>query len=125
MNIYGIYLALAILLIVLLAMNISRLRISEKIANGDGGNRKLIKAIRAHMNTLEHIVPFSLLLFFLDSQSLSSLLFSSLAFGFLAIRFLHSYSMLSSKFRLRQMTAALTYFAEVVACLLVLVTSVA
>jgi uncharacterized membrane protein YecN with MAPEG domain len=124
MNLFGVYLGLSILLIVILAMNISRLRMTEKVANGDGNNKKLIKAIRAHMNSLEHILPFSLLLFYLYSVAISPIVFSILAFGFLSVRLAHAYSMLASKFQLRQITAILTYAAETIGCIFVLVNSV-
>ena len=121
---FNLYIGLSVLLIVMLAMNISRLRMKHKVANGDGDNKVIVKAIRAHMNSLEHILPFSLLLYALQSQSISEILFAVLAFGFLGIRLFHSYSMLSSKFKLRQITAASTYFFELSACVLVLLNSV-
>lgn len=124
MSVFGLYLGFAMLLVTLLAMNVSRLRMREKIANGDGGSRPLRKATRAHMNALEHILPFTLLLLFLDMHPISAWLFSALAFGFLVVRFLHGYSMLTSRFRLRQITAGLTYLFEVSACLLVVVRAV-
>jgi hypothetical protein len=102
-------------------MNISRLRMKYKVANGDGNNKEINKAIRAHMNSLEHILPFSLLLYVLQTQMTSTVIFAILAFSFLCIRLLHSYSMLSSKFKLRQITAASTYFLELCACILVLI----
>jgi|TARA_R110002049_G_scaffold296621_1_gene484853 hypothetical protein len=108
----------------MLAMNISRLRIKYKVANGDGDNKEITKAIRAHMNSLEHILPFSLLLYVLQSQLTSGIIFVILAFGFLSIRVLHTYSMLSSKFKLRQITAGSTYFIEVCGCILVLINTV-
>lgn len=125
MNLLGLFLGLSVLLILLLAMNISRLRMAEKVPNGDGNNKKLVKAIRAHMNSVEHILPFSLLLYFLYSTSVSSFIFSVLAFGFLAVRLAHAYSMLASKFRLRQITAMLTYAFEFAGCVFVLIKSVA
>lgn len=125
MNLLGVYLGLAVLLVALLALNVSRLRIAEKIANGDGGNKKIIKAVRAHMNALEHILPYTLLLAFLYTQPVSSAIFAVLGFGFLLVRLLHSYSMLSSMFKLRQITAALTYLFEFTGCVFVLVFSVA
>jgi uncharacterized membrane protein YecN with MAPEG domain len=114
---------MSVLLIVMLAMNISRLRIKHKIANGDGSNKAVVKAIRAHMNSLEHILPFTLLLYVLQTQAISELLFSILSFGFLGIRLLHSYSMLNSKFKTRQITAASTYIFELSGCILVLINS--
>lgn len=121
---FNLYVGLSVLLVVMLAMNISRLRIKHKVANGDGNNKVVVKAIRAHMNSLEHILPFTLLLYVLQSQPISEVLFSILAFGFLGIRLLHSYSMLGSKFKLRQITAASTYVFELSGCALVLINSV-
>ena len=121
---FNLYAGLSVLLITLLALNISRLRIKNKVANGDGNNKIVAKAIRAHMNSLEHVLPFTLLLFVLQGQPISEVLFTILAFGFLVVRVLHSYSMLSAKFKLRQITAALTYFFELLGCALVIINSV-
>ncbi|MFV1872105.1 MAG: MAPEG family protein [Oleiphilus sp.] len=118
---FNLFIGLSVLLIIMLAMNISRLRMKYKVANGDGNNKEINKAIRAHMNSLEHILPFSLLLYVLQTQMTSTVIFAILAFSFLCIRLLHSYSMLSSKFKLRQITAASTYFLELSACILVLI----
>jgi uncharacterized protein len=117
---FNLFVGLSVLLIVLLAMNISRLRIKHRVANGPGDNKELTKAIRAHMNALEHILPFSLLLYVLQSQLHSDITFAILAFGFLCVRLLHAYSMLSSKFKIRQITAASSYFIELCCCILVL-----
>lgn len=120
----NLFVGLSVLLIVILAMNISRLRIKHKVANGSGENKEITKAIRAHMNSLEHILPFSLLLYVLQSQLISDNTFAILAFSFLSIRVLHTYSMLCSKFKLRQITAAATYFVELYGCVLVLVNAI-
>lgn len=120
MNHFNLFVGLSVLLIVLLAMDVSRLRMREKVANGDGGNKQVAKAIRAHMNAVEHVLPFALLLYVLQSQSVSTQFFAGLAFGFLAIRVLHAYSMLGSKFRLRQLSAGATYLLELVGCVMVL-----
>lgn len=121
MNLFNLFIGLSVLLIVVLAMNVSRLRMREKVANGDGGNKLLAKAIRAHMNAVEHVLPFALLLYVLQWQAVSQSLFAVLAFGFLAIRLVHAGSMLGSKFRLRQVSAGATYLFELVGCLAVLV----
>ena len=121
---FNLFIGLSVLLIVVLAINISRLRVKYNVANGDGNNKEIIKAIRAHMNSLEHVLPFSLLLYVLKSQSTAEIIFAILAFGFLIIRLLHSYSMLSSKFKLRQITAAATYFFELCGCIVVLINTV-
>lgn len=120
MHTFEIYLALSILLITLLGLNISRLRIKNKIANGDGGNKSLKIAIRTHINSLEHIIPYSLLLFAIKPFNISPVCYLVLSYGFLIVRLSHTYSMLNSSFKLRQMTAALTYTFEVIACLTLL-----
>jgi len=120
MNYFSLYVALGVLLITVLAMNVSRVRIREKIGNGDGNNASLKKAIRAHSNTLEHVVPFSLILFSLTQLQTSASHLAIFSMGFILIRLLHSYSMLWSNFKLRQLSAGLTYLFEVAGCLMVL-----
>lgn len=60
------------LLFVLLSLNVIRLRIRHRIAYGDADNKDLIKAMRTHANFAEY-VPLSLLLMWLvESMTLSS-----------------------------------------------------
>ncbi len=117
MNYFHLYGALAVLLITALALNVSFTRIKEKIGNGDGNNKKLRKAIRAHINTLEHVIPFALLLLVLSQLHLSAPNMAFYALGFLAVRFTHSYGILFSQFKMRQVAAGLCYLFEVAACL--------
>jgi len=111
-----LYIVLAVLLISLLAMNISRIRIQYKIANGDGNNKVLKKAIRAHVNTLEHCIPFALLLFVLKDMHLENSYMAVLSIGFIAVRIMHSYGILASSLKFRQVAAGLCYAFEIVAC---------
>lgn len=121
MTYFYLYVGVGILLITALAINVSRVRIIEQIGNGDGNNRTLRKAIRAHMNSLEHILPFALIVFALAHMGLSPTLLAILVYGFLAIRLGHSYAMLKSQFKIRQITAGLTYIFQVLGCLAILV----
>ncbi|PCJ14726.1 MAG: hypothetical protein COB04_14555 [Gammaproteobacteria bacterium] len=118
---FNLYVALGVLLITGLAMNVSRIRISQQIGNGDGDYGPLKKAMRAHMNTIEHVVPFALILFSLVHLELGPALLAVCCFGFIGVRLLHSYGMLSPAFKVRQLSAALTYGFEVVGCVLILV----
>lgn len=120
MNYFDLYVVLGVLLITALAMNVSRVRMKEKIGNGDGNNVSLKKAIRAHVNTLEHVLPFALVVFVLSQIGLQKLYLAIFALGFVIIRVLHSYGMLASKFKIRQMSAGLTYLFEVIGCLTIL-----
>lgn len=64
MNITSTYAAILALLFVGLSVRILRLRRSLKIAIGDGGDKKMLRAIRVHSNFAEY-VPFGLLLLYL------------------------------------------------------------
>ncbi|TQV81535.1 MAPEG family protein [Aliikangiella coralliicola] len=121
MNYFYLYVSLSVLLVSLLAFNVSRIRIKERIAHGDGDSLALKKAIRAHMNTFEHATPFALVVFVLSQMGLQSVYLATLAIGFVVLRVLHSYSMLASKFMIRRISAALTYLFEIVGCLMILI----
>lgn len=64
MHITGIYAALSALLVLALALRISQVRHANKIGIGDGGDRELMKRIRAHANALENL-PLALILLLL------------------------------------------------------------
>lgn len=87
-----IFLSLGTLLIAIFSANVSRLRGKTKIFLGDGGNKELEQAIRAHLNFIEHYVPFALVMVFY--MFLSSGIYANIfAFGFLLFKSLHSYSL--------------------------------
>lgn len=56
------FVALLALLTTSLALNVSFWRLRHRIPHGEGPNRELARAIRAHMNSVEHMVPIALLL---------------------------------------------------------------
>ena len=58
----AVFIAVLVLLSVGLAFNISVGRFRHHIPHGEGPNRELARAIRAHMNSLEHSLPIGLLL---------------------------------------------------------------
>ncbi|MBL4607650.1 MAG: MAPEG family protein [Pseudomonadales bacterium] len=111
---FNIYVFINIALITALAFNISRLRISEKVANGDGGNLIIKKAIRAHLNAIEHVLPFGLLILALSRDKPSSTL-PMLVCAFSIARVLHAVSMLKGNFNLRRFAAVSSYALEVLA----------
>ncbi len=57
-----VFVALLSLLTVGLAFNVSLGRMRHRIPHGEGPNRELARATRAHMNSVEHLVPLGLLL---------------------------------------------------------------
>ena len=108
MDWFKFYVFANVLIITLLALNISRLRMTERVANGDGGRVSLKKAIRAHANGVEHVLPYGLIIFALQDASLLMVL----VLGFTVARVLHSVSMLGAFFNLRRLAALLTYGFE-------------
>lgn len=116
MEIFSIYVLCSVLLLSILAMNVSRVRMKEKIAYGDGGSKTLRGAIRSHANGLEFLLPFALLILALDTGNTDKGLVAFLAFNFIVIRIAHAWSMISMLFKLRQITAAVTYVFMIVGC---------
>lgn len=95
-----IFLSLGTLLIAIFSANVSRLRGKTKIFLGDGGNKELERAIRAHLNFIEHYVPFALVMVFY--MFLSPGIYANIfAFGFLLLKSLHSYSLVVEDSKLR------------------------
>lgn len=121
MKMFALYAALGVLWVTVLALHVSRVRIRERIGNGDGGNRALRKAIRSHMNAVEHVVPFGLVVLGLAVANVADVWIGALVAGMLGSRLLHAFGMLGSRFRLRQVAAGLTYVVEVVGCVVLLV----
>ncbi len=106
------FVLLNVLILTILAINISRLRIAEKVPHGDGDNVRLKKAIRAHGNGVEHVVVFALIVLALDSSHVPPILLATLVWGFTFARLAHAAGMLGSIFNLRRLGASTTYLLE-------------
>ena len=97
------------ILMVLLAGNVSRLRMKHKAAFGDKGNHDLHGAIRAHANAAE-FVPIFLLLFLLwELQGASDTALAIVGGLFVASRLAHAFGMLTVNGMARQYSAAASY----------------
>jgi uncharacterized membrane protein YecN with MAPEG domain len=57
----GLYAGLCAIIVLVLAVRVIRLRWATKAGIGDGGDRKLARAIRIHANAIEY-VPIALIL---------------------------------------------------------------
>ncbi len=112
---FHLYLATHLFIVTALAMRISWLRITLKVANGDGGNITIKKAIRAHGNSVEHNILFGLAVLSLTIAHSPPTLVGTLVVSFTVIRVLHTYGMLSGRFNFRRLGAAGTYVLELVA----------
>ena len=109
MEVYSWAVTILVLWVTLLAANISRIRFKEKVGLGDGGKLSLKKATRAHINALEHTIPFCLIAYILASNGTSSIILTSIFTVFLFSRFLHAYSYYISSDIARQASAGVTY----------------
>ena len=112
---FSLFLAMNGLILVLLAINVSLIRIRNRVSYGDGGNKELLKAIRVHANGIEQVPIFSLLLLALTLNSASSLVLSSLVVGFTFARCSHAVGMIFGFHRARQVGAGVTYLLQCVA----------
>ena len=98
-----------------LSVRILRLRRSLKIAIGDGGDKKMLRAIRVHSNFAEY-VPFGLLLLYLaETQGAPSAAIHGVGLCLLIGRLSHVYgvSQENEQFRYRVLGISVTLTAFV------------
>lgn len=81
------------LLAAILTANISRLRRNKKINMGDGGDREMLAAVRAHANLIE-FAPLCLLLIYFASDFYGFRVVAGLSVVLLVSRVLHAGGML-------------------------------
>jgi uncharacterized membrane protein YecN with MAPEG domain len=118
----AVYAAVLGLLFVALSVRTLRLRRTLRIAVGDGGNPKMLRAMRVHSNFAEYI-PFALFLIFLsETQGAHWLLVHALCLALLIGRLAHSYgvSQLDEDYRFRVSGMALTFTPIIVASMYLL-----
>ena len=114
------FVAFHALLLTLLALNVVRLRITQRIPNGDGNSIPMKKAIRAHANGVEQVVIFALVLLALTFQAESPDLLWGLAATFSVARVVHALGMLRPHILARQLGAGMTFLLQIVAALLLM-----
>ena len=91
------YAAIFVLIFVLMAVNVTRLRSKYKVSIGDGGRTDLERAARVHANFAEY-VPFAILLLaFMEMQRQSIFIIHVLAIILLVGRLLHAYGVAGEK----------------------------
>jgi uncharacterized membrane protein YecN with MAPEG domain len=79
-----------------LAVNVSRTRASVGIVVGDGGNAKLVQAIRAHASLIEYVPLCLILLGLLEMAHAPRGLLHGLGIALILARLLHAQGLLSS-----------------------------
>ncbi len=86
----ALYAALIVLLLIALAVPISRLRHARRVGLGDGGDQDLARAIRVHANLLEWALPALLLLLIAELTRASPLLLHACGIALILARVLHA-----------------------------------
>lgn len=105
--------SLCALLLVFLSIHISVLRVRHKVSVGDGGINPLMRAIRLHGNTAEHVPIFLLLSLVYELSRDGEQLLIVLAVGFFLSRLLYAWGMLTKTFTRRRQVGALgTYLTQ-------------
>ena len=113
MRILPFYAALFAIFFVVLSVRTLRLRRRLKIAIGDSGDERMLRAMRVHSNFAEY-VPFTLLLVLLaEIQGASSILVHGVCVSLLAGRVSHAIgvSRTNENYRYRVLGMALTFTA--------------
>ena len=92
----ALYASLLALLVVLLALVTVKLRRSLRIGLGDGGNRDMQRAVRAHGNATEYIPLFLILLAAYELNGGGALALHAFGAVFFLARVLHAWGLYSS-----------------------------
>lgn len=118
---FSVFVATNALLLLVLAFNVSMLRMKHKISVGDGGNKELAKAIRTHANGTEQVPIFALLLLVLSYSQPWVLLLAALTMAFTLARLAHAYGMLFRGHLARRIGAGMTYLLQALAAVAALI----
>jgi uncharacterized membrane protein YecN with MAPEG domain len=120
---YSLYIAAILaLLLIGLSLNVSRLRMRHQVAFGDGGKPDLIKAIRAHGNSMEQSLLFIVLLYLGEATGqIGGPLTAALGFAFIMLRLLYCTGLFARILLLRQASHALTMLVLLAVTLLLLI----
>lgn len=107
--------ALCALLLVFLSTHISVLRVRHKVSVGDGGVNPLMRAIRLHGNTAEHVPIYLLLSLIYELSAGTSCFLITVGAVFLLSRLLFTWGMLTKTFTRRRQVGALgTYLTQLI-----------
>jgi len=90
MRITGLYVALGVLLVLVLAIRVVLRRLSARIGIGDGDDTELRKRIRAHGNAIEYLPLGLLALLLLDLDGTSPPLLHACGIALLVARVSHA-----------------------------------
>lgn len=117
---FELFIFVNVLIVTVLGINVSRVRIRERVPHGDGGNLTVKKAIRAHGNAVEHVAIFALVVLALELAAAPAALLATLVAIFSAARFMHPFGMLGQAFWARRTGASISFLCELVGVIAVL-----
>ena len=97
------YAAILALFYLYISLRIISVRKEVRVAIGDGGSEKLIRAIRAQANFSEYVPLTLLLLYFLEMQNANSIIVHLFCAFLLVARIVHAYgvSQINENFKFR------------------------
>ncbi len=121
---FSLFVGLNGALLLVLAFNVSLMRLKNKISLGDGDNPKLMKAIRVHANGTEQVPMFGLIILGLTFMLASQTILSVLVLTFTVSRLAHAYGMLFKVHILRRAGAGVTYLLQAVGVVILLISIV-
>lgn len=104
--------ALSSFALIVLSLNVSRLRMRHGISLGDAGHKRPQAAVRTHGNALEQALLFLLLLLIAEVQLHSHALLVGASIAFLSARCAHAYGLLAGDLRLRQVGHGVTLLVQ-------------
>ena len=111
---FQVFVGANVLIVTLLAMNVSRVRMREQVSLGDGGKPAVRNAVRAHANGVEHVAMFGLLVLALELAAAPTALLGTLVVAFTISRLLHPVGMFGTAFQMRRLGAGGTFLCELV-----------
>ena len=100
------------LILIALTINVSRVRMRHQVSLGDGGNKALEAAIRAHMNGVEQVPMFALMVLALTYLKAGPMVLATLVIAFSLSRLFHAYGMVIPSFTARRIGAGVTYLTQ-------------
>ena len=111
MHILVPYAALLALLFVALSIRTLRLRRSLRIAIGDAGDERMLRAMRVHANFAEYVPLCLLMLFLLEGQGAAAWMVHALCIGLLLGRLAHAFGVSQPRenYRFRIFGMAMTF----------------
>ncbi len=104
-----IYAAIFTLIMVGLSAYVIKMRYKHRVVLGDGGNREMLRAIRAHGNFIEYVPMALILLVILELNGGDEIVLHGLAGTLLGGRIAHLIGLNAKKPIFRQLGMVLTY----------------